>query len=154
MTRDILGGTWKGSLILPGHLTVTSKERITDFFFRVRYDANTGTFSGIFMLNPDSSEIHEHAVMTGELSASSEITFEIRYSKFYFYTDQTEKEVASLSENILTKIRFKGSINRNEMLFGFWESDSSLFEYKGQVRKTLPRNGTWWAKRQSASDIK
>ena len=102
------------------------------------------------MLNPESSEIDEHAIMVGELSGNNSIVFEIRYSKFYFYRDQREKELISLSDNILTKLRFKGSMNHSKKLFGSWESDPTIFEYEGQIIKTLPRNGIWWAKRQSA----
>lgn len=150
MIRDILGGTWKGNLVLPGQLTITSEEKITEFIFRIKYDVNTLTFKGIFMLNPDSSGIQEHAIMAGEVFGGNNLMFEIRYSKFYFYKDQKEKEMISLSDNILTKTRFKGSINQKGMMFGSWESDPEFFEFEGQVRKTLPGNGTWWAKRQSA----
>ncbi|MEO9802546.1 MAG: hypothetical protein ABJF04_04825 [Reichenbachiella sp.] len=150
MIRDILGGTWKGDIILPSQLTITSEEKITKFLFRVKYDTNTMTFNGMFMLDPEVSEINEHANMVGELSENNNIMFEIRYSKFYFYTDQTEKEMISLSDNILTKVKFKGCLAKGDILFGSWESDTSIFEHEGQVRKTLPHYGTWWAKKQSA----
>ena len=142
-----LHGTWKGESIVPGKLRALGTDKVTDFYLRLKQFSGSNTFSGILIGNPENSEMNEHAELAGELLDNSEISFETRYSKFYFYSDHDESELVTLDQNIITKVRYMGKIVKKDMIIGTWESEPTMFEYQGIVRKTLPWQGEWWAKK-------
>ena len=134
-------------MVIPGSLRATAEDKISAFFFRLKYDELSGYLSGICVGVQETLEDKEHGELFGELIENNKLKIEVRYSKFYFYPDQMEKEMIALENNIISTYTFNGKLTENKMMFGRWEIEPKLFEYEGRVRKTLPWHGTWWAKK-------
>ena len=147
MNQYPLDGTWKGEVVLPGRFIRTAEDKVTEFYFKIKMGSMSRVFSGIFFADPELSDITEHAVIVGEINGNNEIEFEIRYSKFYFYSSPERKEVLTINDKILTTVKFTGKLSEKGMLYGWWKAGPTIFEYEGEAYKTLAEDGTWWAKK-------
>ncbi len=147
MIYNDLSGTWKGETIVPGHLRTQGTDKVDEFFLRIKQDYERLTFTGIFMGNPESSGNPEHGSVVGEVVDGPKVYFETRFSKFYFYLDHHEQEVATSDKDINSKIKYSGNLIKQDMLIGEWEFEQTMFEFQGMVRKTQPWYGKWWQKK-------
>lgn len=148
--ENILAGTWKGSMILPANFSRKREEESSEFFLRIKYDNYSRAFRGIFIQDPEISHIEEHAKLVGEINLDESVNFEVRYSKFYINMSHFHKDVVTVDNNLSTQTFFEGRLSGNNMFFGSWKNNSTLFEYSNRMYKTMAREGTWWAAKQEA----